>query len=87
MSQSASGYGDPSVQLDVNLFGTSQLKSTVDLVNYEPTCTLDAALMLALPIGEYDKDKLVNMGLNRWYGRFALPFKYHFGVFSPGLHE
>jgi hypothetical protein len=84
LRQSASGYGDPSVQLDVNLFGTSQLKSTVDMVNYEPTWTLDAAVLLAFPIGEYDKDKLVNMGLNRWYGRVALPFKYHFGVFSPG---
>ena len=83
-SQSASGYADPSVQLDVNLFGTSQLKSTVDLVNYEPTWTLDAAVLLAFPIGQYDKDKLVNMGLNRWYGRFALPFKYHFGAFAPG---
>jgi hypothetical protein len=24
------------------------------------------------------------MGLNRWYGRIALPAKYHFGVFHPG---
>jgi hypothetical protein len=83
-SQSASGFADPNVQLDVNLFGTSQLKSTVDLVNYEPTWTLDAALLLAFPVGQYDEDKLVNMGLNRWYGRFALPFKYHFGAFAPG---
>jgi hypothetical protein len=83
-SQSASGYADPSVQLDVNLFGTSPLISTVDLVNYEPPWTLDAAVLLAFPIGQYDEDTLVNMGLNRWYGRFALPFKYHFGVFSPG---
>ena len=83
-SQSASGYADPSVQLDVNLFGTSPLISTVDLVNYEPTWTLDAAVLLAFPIGQYDEDALVNMGLNRWYGRFALPFKYHFGMFSPG---
>jgi hypothetical protein len=83
-SQSASGYADPSVQLDFNLFGTSQLKSTVDLVNYEPTWTLDTAVLLAFPVGEYDDDKLVNMGLNRWYGRIAFPFKYHFGVFSPG---
>jgi hypothetical protein len=87
LSQSASGYGDPSVQLDVNLFGTSQLKSTVDLVNYEPTWTIDAAVLLAFPIGEYDKDKLVNMGLNRWYGRFALPIKYHFGAFAPGYRS
>ena len=83
-TQSTSGFADPSVQLDVNLFGTSQLKSTVDLVNYEPKWTLDAAVLLAFPIGEYDDDKLVNMGLNRWYGRFAFPFKYHFRVFSPG---
>jgi len=83
-SQSASGYADPSIQLDVNLFGTPPLISNVDLFNYEPTWTLDAAVMMAAPIGQYDDDQLVNMGLNRWFGRVALPFKYHFGVFSPG---
>ena len=84
LSQSTSGSIDPSVQLDVNLFGTPPLKSTVDLLNYEPTWTIDAAALLALPVGEYDSDKLVNMGQNRWWGRFALPIKYHFGVFAPG---
>ena len=84
LSQSASGYADPTIQLDVNLFGTSPLKSTVDLVNYEPKWTLDTAVLLAFPIGEYDSDNLVNMGQNRWFGRVAFPFKYHFGVFSPG---
>jgi len=83
-SQSSSGYADPTVQLDINLIGTSRLKSNVDLLNYEPTWTVDAAVMMAVPIGEYDGAKLVNMGLNRWWGRFALPVKYHFGVFSPG---
>ena len=83
-SQSSSGYADPIVQIDINLVGTPPLRSTVDLLNYEPTWTIDAAVMLGVPIGEYDEDKLVNMGLNRWYGRFALPTKYHFGVFSPG---
>jgi hypothetical protein len=72
------------VQLVVNLFGTPPLKANFDLLNYEPTWTLDAATMLAIPIGEYDDDKLVNMGLNRWYGRIAFPFKYHFGVFTRG---
>ncbi len=87
LRQSASGYADPSVQLDVNLLGTSRLRSTVDLVNYEPTWTLDAAVLLAFPIGQYDSNKLVNMGLNRWYGRFALPIKYHFGAFAPGYRS
>jgi hypothetical protein len=84
LHQSASGYADPSVQLDVNLVGTRPLRSTVDLVNYEPTWTVDTAVMLAFPLGQYDSDQLVNMGLNRWFGRIAFPIKYHFGVFSPG---
>jgi len=87
LSQSASGFADPSVQFNVNLFGTSQLKSTVDLVNYEPTLTLDAAVLLAVPIGQYNKNDLVNMGLNRWYGRLGLPIKYHFGAFAPGYRS
>jgi hypothetical protein len=83
-SESASGYADPFIQLDVNLFGTPPLKRNFDLLDYEPIWTIDVATMLALPIGMYDSDKLVNLGQNRWFGRIALPVKYHFGVFSPG---
>ena len=83
-SQSSSGFTDPNTQLVVNLYGTPPLKSGVDLLNYEPTWSVDAAFLLAFPIGAYDDDKLVNIGLNRWYGRIAFPSKYHFRVFSPG---
>ena len=83
-SESASGYADPFIQLDVNLFGTPPLKRNFELLDYEPTWTIDVAMMLALPVGAYDSDKLVNLGLNRWWGRLALPVKYHFGVFAPG---
>jgi hypothetical protein len=83
-SQSASGYADPSVQLDVNLFGTPKLPAIFSYLNYEPTWTLDAAFMLGVPLGQYDDDKVANLGLNRVYTRIAFPFKYHFGVFSPG---
>ncbi len=83
-NQSASGFADPIVQLDVNLFGTPPLKSNVDLLNYEPTLTIDVAWMLGFPVGKYDDEKLVNLGQNRWFGRIALPTKYHFGAFAPG---
>ena len=86
-SQSASGYGDPTIQLDVNLLGTPTLKTIFDYLNYEPTWTLDAAVMLGVPLGQYDDDKIVNLGLNRFFGRIAFPFKYHFGVFSPGYRR
>ena len=83
-SQSSSGFADPNAQLVVNLFGTPRLKSNVDLLNYEPTISLDAAVMMVFPLGEYKNDKLINMGLNRMYGRVAFPLKWHFGVFAPG---
>jgi len=83
-SQSATGFGDPSVALDVNLFGTPPLISTVDLMNYEPTWTIDAAVLFGVPFGQYDDDRLVNMGLNRIFGRIALPMKYHIGPFAAG---
>jgi hypothetical protein len=86
-SQSSSGYADPSVALVVNLFGTPPLKTNFDLIDYEPTWTLDTAVMLALPVGAYDDSKLVNMGLNRWFGRIAFPLTYHFGVFTPGYRS
>ncbi len=84
LSQSASGYADPSVQLAVNLVGTPAINAIFDYLNYEPTWTLDAAFMLGVPLGQYDNDRVVNMGLNRFYGRVAFPFKYHFRVFTPG---
>jgi Putative MetA-pathway of phenol degradation len=83
-SESASGYADPSAQLVVNLFGTPPLKANFDLIDYEPTWNLDAAVMLGVPVGAYDNDKLVNLGLNRWFGRIAFPLTYHFGVFTSG---
>ncbi|MHC4566544.1 MAG: transporter [Planctomycetota bacterium] len=86
-SQSSSGFADPTAQWVINLFGTPPLRSNVDLLNYEPTWTLDVATMLAFPIGEYDEDKLVNLGQNRWLGRVGLPLKYHFGVFTPGYRK
>ena len=86
-SQSASGYADPTVQLDVNLIGTPKINAIYEYMNYEPTWTLDAAVLLGVPIGQYDEDKVVNLGLNRVYGRIAFPFKYHFGVFTPGYRS
>lgn len=82
--QSSSGFADPSMAFTVNLYGTPPLKSNVDLFNYEPSFSIDLSLLMGVPMGEYESDKLVNLGLNRWFGRIALPMKYHFGVFSPG---
>jgi hypothetical protein len=86
-SQSSSGYGDPTVQFVTNIHGAQPLRSNVDLLNYEPSLTVDVAAMVGIPIGEYDGDSLVNIGQNRWVGRLGLPITYHFGTFSPGYRK
>ena len=86
-SQNSSGYADPSVSMVVNLFGTPPLKTNFDLIDYEPTWNVDAAVMLGVPVGEYDENKLVNFGLNRWFGRIAFPVTYNFGVFTRGYRK
>jgi hypothetical protein len=84
LRQSTHGFGDPSAQLTVNLIGAPAIISFLDVTNYEPKAVLDIAVLGAFPIGEYDENSFVNMGLNRWWGRVALPFTYHFGPYVPG---
>lgn len=82
--QSAHGFGDPSLQLTLNLIGAPALRSFYDISKYEPKAVLDVSVLGSFPIGEYDPAKVANIGLNRWWGRLALPFTYHIGPFVPG---
>jgi len=38
----------------------------------------------AFPIGDYDSDKPLNIGQNRWYGRFGMPIVWQLGPWVPG---
>lgn len=82
--QAAHGFSDPSAQLTLNLFGAPALRSFYDMSKYEPKAVLDIAVMGNIPIGNYDSEKVVNLGLNRWWTRIAAPFTYHIGPYVPG---
>ncbi len=84
LRQSSHGFGDPSVQLTVNLVGAPSLPSFYHVSKYEPKAVLDISVLGAFPIGKYNDSSFVNLGLNRWWGRVALPFTYHFGPYVPG---
>lgn len=84
VSQSASGFGDPMLEFDINLLGPPAQKNLPDVMRYEPGFSLDLLVDLALPIGEYDKDQALNIGQNRWYGRVGLPITWQLGAWVPG---
>ena len=84
LQDSALGFGDPMLQLDVNLFGTPAMRRMPDLLRYEPVFTLDLLLDLMIPIGEYDTNSPVNIGQNRWYGRIGVPLMASLTGWVPG---
>jgi hypothetical protein len=83
-SQSTRGFGDPMLELDVNILGPRAIKSIPDILRYEPGFSVDLLADLAVPIGEYDNSQPLNIGQNRWYGRVGLPVVWQLGEWVPG---
>jgi Putative MetA-pathway of phenol degradation len=82
--QSASGFGDPMIEFDINVIGPKAQKSIPDVLRYEPGFSVDVLADLAIPIGEYDNSQPLNIGQNRWYGRVAFPVVWQLGAWVPG---
>jgi hypothetical protein len=82
--ETARGFGDPMVELDVNLIGKPAQKNLADPLRYEPGFSVDLIGDLAVPIGEYDNTRSLNLSQNRWYGRLGAPIIWQIGPWVPG---
>ena len=83
-AQSASGFGDPMFEFDINLIGPPAQKNIPDMLRYEPKFSVDLLADLAFPIGEYNSSQPLNLGQNRWYGRVGVPIIWQLGSWVPG---
>jgi hypothetical protein len=59
------GFGDPSVKFSLNLIGAPAM-TLGELREYRQDLIFGVGLRLGAPLGEYDTDKLLNPGTNRW---------------------
>jgi hypothetical protein len=84
VSETARGFGDPMLELDVNLIGKPAQKNLADPLRYEPGFSVDLIGDLAVPIGEYDNTRSLNLSQNRWYGRLGAPIIWQIGPWVPG---
>jgi len=84
VSQTARGFGDPMLQLGINIIGPKAIKNIPDMIRYKPGFSLDVIGSLAVPIGEYDNESQINIGQNRWYGRIGFPIVWQLGSWVPG---
>jgi hypothetical protein len=73
-----SGLGDPQMRASVLLYGGPALPAA-EFSNYEPDVVVGVALAVTAPLGQYDSDRLVNVGTNRWSFRPELGLSKTFG--------
>ena len=81
--ESASGYGDPMVEFNMNLIGPAPIMNLPDMLRYEPGFSLDVIVDVAIPVGNYDNTQSLNLGQNRWYGRIGTPIVWQLGPWIP----
>lgn len=66
------GLGDPSLRFSVNLIGAPALKGREYMAYRQQNpinTTVGAAVSVIMPFGEYNSDRLINLGNNRWVVR------------------
>jgi len=59
------GLSDPKFRLSVNLYGAPAL-TLKEYTKYKQDLIVGASLQVSVPSGQYDSNKLVNIGTNRW---------------------
>lgn len=70
-----SGIGDLAVTLAINLDGAPSMTTTeFQALRANPRPILGASIKVVAPTGDYDPDKLVNVGTNRWAVRAKLGY-------------
>jgi len=64
-SRVATGFGDPALRLAVNFVGAPAL-GMPQFARYRQGTIVGASLRVIVPLGQYDPDRLINLGANRW---------------------
>jgi hypothetical protein len=75
------GLADPRFRIATNFYGAPAL-AMQDFLHYEPELILGASLQVSAPLGQYNPDKLVNIGTNRWMVKPELGGSQTWGPFS-----
>jgi len=60
-----SGLADLSARISVNLYGANAM-NVREFMKWKQKVILGASLRIVAPTGQYDPDKLINWGINRW---------------------
>lgn len=79
--RNVSGFADPRFRFSVNFFGAPAL-SVQEFPHYQQDVLIGASIQVSPPLGQYDQDKLVNIGNNRWFVRPDIGLSKAWGAFT-----
>ncbi len=72
-----SGFGDTRIRFGINFSGSPALKPA-DFRRYEQKTIAGVSIVFSVPTGLYHKDKLINLGSNRWAIKPEFGISHHF---------
>jgi hypothetical protein len=64
-TRKVSGFGDPRLRFSILLYGAPAL-SLDEFRDYQPDIIVGTSLEITPPLGQYNSDRLLNNGTNRW---------------------
>ena len=64
-ARNVDGFADPRLRFSVNLYGAPAL-TLEDFASYQQDVIVGVSMQIGAPLGQYDSDKAVNIGSNRW---------------------
>lgn len=62
----ACGFNDPRFRFSVNFIGAPALQLK-EFADYRQDLIIGASVQVSAPLGQYDEERLVNLGNNRWF--------------------
>ena len=83
-SREAEGFADPRFRFSIMFLGAPAM-TLEELREYQGNFVMGASVQVAAPLGQYDKDRLVNIGGNRWWIKPELGASRSFGKFDAEL--
>lgn len=75
-STTKNGFGDPLLRVSMILIGVDALQPKDFFKQKQKDFKLGVALRLKVPLGQYEADKLINLGGNRWAVKTAVAGSY-----------
>jgi hypothetical protein len=73
VSREVSGFADPRIRMSINFIGAPALPLS-GFKDYKQDLVVGASLQVCVPVSQYDPDKLVNIGTNRFSFKPELGF-------------